>query len=115
MHYFLTVLAAVLGGLVARVAFSAAMSTDNAPNARTRADLDRPARGWLLIAAFLLSGLTVMVVFTITRTRLEPEVWAGTSYLFTWWLIGMTALGALVARTGAARSGWRPPFWGRAS
>ena len=53
----------------------------------------------------MLSGLSMVASVSLVCARLEPGLWAGLTYLLTWWLIGMTAVGALFGR------GRRREFW----
>jgi hypothetical protein len=62
-----------------------------------------------LRAIIVLSGLLLTASIAIACARLDPRISAGATYLLTWWLIGLTSLGALSAR------GRRREFWMGAS
>ena len=104
-HSVWAMLAASLGGLLASAIFGNPVTTQQEGSVRALPDGRAPYRRWLLPLAFVLSSLMLFAAILIAGARLEPESWAGLTYLLTWWVLGMTALGSLVGR------GRRREFW----
>jgi hypothetical protein len=104
-HQFLALLAAVAGGLLARAIFGAAAATSLQATASASPAGEVSRRWWVLPAVIAVSGLALTTMVAVACARLDPKIAAGLTYLLTWWLIGLTALGALFAR------GRRREFW----
>ena len=101
-----TVVAALTGGFLAQTLYAAAAA------ARTEGTGDgtQPARpmarnALLAPCVAMLVGLASIAAITVGGARLTHGIWAGATYLLTWWLLGLAALGALVGR------GRRRQFW----
>jgi hypothetical protein len=98
-------LAAVVGGLLSRAIFSASSSAPEEVPAVPQSARQAPWNRWALSACILLSGVALLTSVTVAIARLSPGLWACATYLLTWWLIGLTALGAAIGR------GRRREFW----
>ena len=96
---------AILGGFLTLAIFGAATGriAEAASGSPPAAEVSR--RWWILPSVILLAGLVLVASVSLACARLEPGLWAGLTYLMTWWLIGLTALGALFGR------GRRREFW----
>jgi hypothetical protein len=104
-HNLWALIFAVLGGFLAWAIFgaTAARTAETAPGPPAPEEV--PRRWWILPSVMMLSGLCLVASVSLVCARLEPGLWAGLTYLLTWWLIGMTAVGALFGR------GRRREFW----
>jgi hypothetical protein len=104
-HQFLALLAAVAGGWLAQTIFGAAetasLEAAVASQPRDRAS----AKRWILPAMIVLSVLAVTASVAIACARWEAAISAGLTYLLTWWLIGIFALGVVTGR-GRSREFW---------
>ena len=67
---------------------------------------DKVARNWWVLASvILLLGLVLIASIAVACARLDARFWAGSTYLLTWWLLGLTASGAVFGR-GRGREVW---------
>jgi hypothetical protein len=105
-HSFWALLAGVAGGYLARALFgNAAEATAEAPGTGVQPASLRSLKKRVLLPVLLLFVMTLIVPIALARARLDPVVWAGATYLLTWWLMGLMALAALIGR------GRRREFW----
>ena len=104
-HNLWALIFAVLGGFLAWAIFGAAAgrTAETAPGSPVPEVV--PRAWWILPSVMMLSGLSLVASISLVCARLEPGLWAGLTYLLTWWLFGMIALGALFGR------GRRREFW----
>jgi hypothetical protein len=104
-HNLLALLAAIIGGLLAGAIFGAATARSLETTVSDQTGRPVSRRWWVLPVVIVLSGLALTGSIAIACSRFDPGLWAGSTYLITWWLIGLTALGALFGR------GRRREFW----
>jgi hypothetical protein len=96
---FLSVLvAALLGGMLARALMRAGVSLSN--EAATQA---RPAtllwpRWWARPVIILVTEFVLVTISAIAGSRLASGFWAGTTCMLTWGLVGLACVGAIVCR-----------------
>jgi hypothetical protein len=104
-HDLLALLAALLGGILARVLFGnpAACSEGRATDARATGP--PPRKWWRMLTIAALAGLVLACSFVAIRSRSDAGFWSGATYLLTWGLLGLSALGAIVDR-GRRRIAW---------
>jgi hypothetical protein len=103
---FWALLAGVAGGYLARALFgNAPDATAEAPGTSVQPASLRSLKKWVLLPVLLLFFVTLIVPIGLAGARLDPVVWAGATYLLTWWLMGLMALAALIGR------GRRREFW----
>jgi hypothetical protein len=97
--------AAVLGGFLATALFAPAATrqVDTEAGAAPAGRVSR--RSWVLPSVIVLSSLALIASIAVAGARLQPGVWAGSTYLLTWWLLCLTALGALFG-SGRCRAFW---------
>ncbi len=104
-HHVCTLLAAVLGGFLAIALFGGAASRPEVSTGSLHPAGQAPRRWWALPSVVLLLGLVLIASMAIACARLDARFWVGSTYLLTWWLLGLTALGALFAH-GRRREVW---------
>ena len=104
-HYLWALVAALVGGFLARAVFGTPTQSQEVSSPDTRSGLRFRHTWWVLPSVIMLSGTGLIAAAALATAKLEPGLWAGLCYLLTWWLIGLTALGALLAR------GKRREFW----
>src|SRR5262249_53668867 len=97
-HCLWSLLAAVLGGFLARTLFAAGgappvAGTEGASGAGTVT-----GRGWRRLGAILLAGLVLIATLTAVGSRSRPGLWAGPIFFLTWGVLGLVALGAAFGR-----------------
>ena len=104
-HNLWALIFATLGGFLASAIFGAAAARTTETASGSPAPAGVPRRGLVLPCIIMLAGLVLVTAVGIACARLEPGTYVGLTYLLTWWLIGLTALGALFGR------GRRREFW----
>ena len=105
-HDLWALLAALLGGILARVYFAPPADRPERRGTDAVPTGPPPWKTWwhrLTIAA--LAGLVLACSITAIRSRSAPEFWSGATYLLTWGLLGLSALGAIAGR-GRRRVAW---------
>ncbi len=100
VHSVWSMLAAGLGGLLASAIFGNPLTTQHEHTYGTHPAGKVPYRRWVPLLAIVPSSLTLFAAIIFAGTRLAPEAWAGSTYLLTWWVLGMTALGSVFAVGG---------------
>ena len=104
-HCLWALVAAVSGGFLASVLFTARSPMSDV----TANDVQPPARPrwpwWVRPSAIIVSGLALAFSIAAVYAPRDPGIRAGVTYLLTWFLLGLTALGSLFA------SGRRREFW----
>ena len=104
-HCLWSLLAATIGGVLARALFAAPAGSSAGRDAEPRRE-DRPARaGWRRFAAVGLVALGTFTAWVLIGLRSDPALWAGALYLLTWGLLGTAALGFACGR-GRRRMIW---------
>jgi hypothetical protein len=105
-HCLFALLAATLGAFLGNRLFVAAVDKQEEVTSGRAATLNTRSRNrWLVPLAQLISGVTLVAVIASGGTILKPEVWAGAAFFLTWCLIGLMAMGALIAQ-GRHRESW---------
>jgi hypothetical protein len=104
-HNFFALLLALLGGFLARALFGPAAGRSEVAVAGSPQAVREIRRWWLVPTVIMVTGSLLIMSIAIGGARLEPGLWAGSTYLPTWWLLGLTAAGALFGR------GRRREFW----
>jgi len=99
-------LAACLGALLGNRLFGAAMDKSERTTDASPAALEaRPRKRWVVPLVLVLSCLVLVVAIACAGAILPAGLWAGSSFLLTWGLIGLVALGALIGRA-RRREAW---------
>ena len=98
-------MAALVGGFLARAVFGTPTQSQEVSSPDTRSGLRFGAPGGCCRRSSCCRAAGLIAAAALATAKLEPGLWAGLCYLLTWWLIGLTALGALLAR------GRRREFW----
>jgi len=104
-HSLWALLAAVIGGFLAGGLFRARPSGPDATAVDAQAPSEKRRLWWAPPSAVALSVIGLLAAIAVLCSPLNPAVWTGATYLLTWWLLGLTALGACVA-TGRGRESW---------
>lgn len=107
-HCLWALLAALLGGILARVIFGSAKKRDEKvdPPAQTANQAHgRRSRWWLWPAGPGLVGGGLMLALVLTASRSSPGFWVGATFLTTCALLGITILG-VVGEQGRRRQVW---------
>jgi hypothetical protein len=99
-HCLWSLLAAVVGGTLARFLFGAPAERPEAPTAESHpGPLPLQARKWWRRPALIgLGGLVLFAAVAWIGLRSAPGLWAGGTFLLTWALIALAALGAVYGR-----------------
>jgi hypothetical protein len=104
-HCLWAIMAAIVGGFLASALFSAGETKSEAAAMSVQPPgLDR-RRSWEIPLAMVLCGLALIIAIVVVCAPLEPGIWAGATYMLTWWLLALTALGAVFAK-GRRRECW---------
>jgi hypothetical protein len=104
-HCLWALVAAVIGGYVASALFAAHSSARAETTRRVPVFGESSRHWWALPSAIVLSVLGLTLSIAVVCAPMEPGIWAGATYLLTWWLLSLSALGALFA-TGRRREFW---------
>jgi len=97
-HCLWALLFAILGGILARALF--AIPAAHSETRRTDSEVTgQPSwKRWARQAGFAVAGLALVALLGAVRSRSAPGLWAGATFLVTWALLGLTALGAVLDR-----------------
>jgi hypothetical protein len=104
-NYLWALVSAVLGGLLVSALFGSVTRRPDVAAAGSRTIGPESPWSWVLPPVVVSSGLVLIISIAVAGAQLDPGVWAGLTYLMTWWLFALTALGAVFA------SGRRREFW----
>jgi hypothetical protein len=106
-HSLFVLMAALAGGFVAQALYIAAAAARAEANGDGTRPASHAARETLAVPCMaLLFGLVLIgSTAVVGAERLAPGIWAGATYLLTWWLLALAALGACVGH------GRRREFW----
>jgi hypothetical protein len=105
-HCLLALLAAGLGALLGNRLFDAALDkSDTIAASSETAASEHPRTWWVTPLVWATSVLVLVAVIMSAGAVLPPGVWAGSTFLLTWLVIGLVALGALVRRS-RRREAW---------
>ena len=99
-HCLLCLLAAVLGGVLARCLFADSEHHREQPVADTQPGDSLPRRWWRRPAIMGSAGLALVGSAALAGSRSAPGLWAGVTFLMTCGTLGLAALGALLGRGG---------------
>ncbi len=106
-HCLLALLAASLGALLGSRLFVAAADKSEQITLNLQAAAEtRPGKRWVAPLVVAMSTFALIAVIAIAGVILPPGVWAGSTFLLTWFLIGLVALGTL-SRRARRRQAWR--------
>ncbi len=104
-HCLWALLAAILGGMLARAFFlSSGVGSEDPKITPDRADRQIVKR-WLAPVSIGLAGLFLIRSVMAIGWTSDAGLWAGATYLLTWSLLGLAALGAILGR-GRRREIW---------
>lgn len=98
-------LAAALGGLLARAIFGSGPPVTESVEAGVREAGPAEGGGRLRLAAIGAVGAVLILAIAVIGPRSRPGLWAGTVFFLTWGLLGLLALGAAFGR-GRRRAMW---------
>ncbi len=105
-HCLLALLAACLGALLGNRFFGAAVDkTERNPAGSPAATEARPRKRWVVLLVFAMVGAMLVAAIACAGATITPGLWAGSTFLLTWLLIGLVALGALIGRA-RRREAW---------
>ncbi len=105
-HDVWALLAALLGGILARVFFGDPAARSEGGRATDARATGPPTRTWWRMLTITgLAGLVLACSFVAIRSRSDGGFWSGATYLLTWGLLGLSAIGAIVDR-GRRRIAW---------
>jgi hypothetical protein len=105
-HCLLALLAAGLGSLLGNRLFGAALDKSETIAAGSEtAAVARPRKWWVVPLVLATSDLVLVAMIASAGAVLPPGVWAGSTFILTWFLIGLVALGALIGRA-RRREAW---------
>ena len=104
-HCLLALLLALLGAFLARALFGPAAGRSEVAIAGSPQRGRVIRRWWLVPTVIMVTGLLLIILITVGGARMEPGLWAGSTFLLTWCLIGVAALGSLFGH------GRRREFW----
>ena len=104
-HDILALLAALLGGILARVFFGDPAARSDARATDARPPDPPPRKWWRMLTIAALAGLVLACSSVAIRSRSDAGFWSGATYLLTWGLLGVSAIGAIADR-GRRRIAW---------
>jgi hypothetical protein len=106
-HCLLALLAASVGALLGSRLFGVAVQKSEilAAGSGTAAEARSPKR-WVAPLVLTISGVALLGAIASAGAVLPPGVWAGSTFLLTWLLIGLVSLGALIGRS-RRREAWQ--------
>jgi hypothetical protein len=105
-HCMLALLAAGLGALLGSRLFVATAGKSEKITLDSQAPSDtRPGKRWVAPLVVAMSTLALIAAIASAGAILPPGIWAGSTFLLTWFLIGLVALGALIGRA-RPREAW---------
>ncbi len=93
-HCLWALLAALLGGIIARLLFGGPRDRGVQLDEDTPVSADASRRRWRSVAILGLTGSAVIVFLGLFASRSAPGFWVGLTFLATCGLLGMTVLGA---------------------
>jgi hypothetical protein len=97
-HCFWTLLAAVLGGTLARAFVGRQAGRSEGPQSEARPAVRPPRTGWLGTAIVALTSLVLLTSAATIRSRSDPHLWTGATFATTCALLGLLSLGAIFGR-----------------
>jgi hypothetical protein len=97
-HCFWTLLAAVLGGTLARAFVGRQAGRSEGPRSEAWPPVRPPHTGWLGTAIVSLTGLVLFTSAATIRSRSDPHLWTGATFAATCGLLGLLSLGAIFGR-----------------
>jgi len=98
-HSLGSLVAAVIGGTLARALFGNPAAPSDGPVDERRHETQRPRRRWRRLAVVAVTTVVFGMAAVLFGTRSAPGLWAGTTVLLTWGVVGLTAIGALCGRS----------------
>jgi len=104
-HCLWSLLAAILGGTLARLLFAGPAQRQDKPVAHAQPPARAAQRWWHRPAVLGLAGLVLHACLGLAGLRMAPGLWSGGTFLVTWALIGLAVLGAVYGR-GKRRATW---------
>ncbi|MFI5456424.1 MAG: hypothetical protein ACHRXM_13325 [Isosphaerales bacterium] len=104
-HCLWALLAAILGGVLARAFFTDPAHHSEQPVAITHQRGPSPWRWWRRPAAIGVAGLVLVASAAFAGSRSAPGLWAGITFLLTCGLLGLATLGAIFGQ-GRRREIW---------
>jgi hypothetical protein len=104
-HCLWALVAALLGGLLARTLFGGPNASPEIRDTRLASAAATSRRWWLMPAIVGLAGCTVVISLGLFGSRTAPGVWVGAAFLLTCGLLGVTVLGV------AGDQGMRRQVW----
>ncbi len=104
-HCLLALLAASLGALLGSRLFVAAVGKSEKITLDSQAAETHPGKRWVAPLVVAMSTLALIAAIASAGAILPPGIWAGSTFLLAWFLIGLVALGALIGRA-RRREAW---------
>jgi hypothetical protein len=97
-HCLFTLLAAVVGGLVAVALFGDRLGTLPGKPVERQPEAVTLRHWWLGPSIIYVLVFAMAAALAVLCSGTDPEVWAGATFLLTWALIGLAGVGAVVGR-----------------
>ncbi len=97
-HCLWALVFAILGGILARALFAVPAGRSESRNNDGDGAVRPSWKRWARPAGVAVAGLALVALLSAVRSRSAPGLWAGTTFLVTWALLGLTALGAILDR-----------------
>ncbi len=104
-HCLCTLLAAMLGGILARALFGGTVSQSGNTTGEPRPPVTESPRSWMRPATIGSVWFILVTSVAVFGSRMASGLWAGATYLLTWALICLAGVGALLGR-GKRREIW---------
>jgi hypothetical protein len=98
-HCFWTLLAALIGGILAWTLFGGPARDPDRSITAAHGQGQEPHGWWRRPAVIGLVAFVLVVLVAVAGARLAPGLWAGATFLLTCALLGFSALGALCGRS----------------
>lgn len=104
-HCLWALLAAILGGMLARALFALPAGRSDSSGTVAQPMGQPPRKRWLWPTMIALATSIVVTSAAAVWSRSAPGPWAGTTFLLTWGMLGLLSLGAIFGR-GRRREIW---------
>jgi hypothetical protein len=104
-HDLWALVAALIGGIVARIAFARSVDRPEPREAESPSTEQPSRKRWVRPTIIVWAGLVLAFSAATVRSAWNPGFWAGATFLLTCGGLGLACLGAIVGR-GRRRQAW---------